>query len=207
VISDRNVRVAADTAAVRGGQARCSGLARLLLNLRLALLFLAAPLPPMFACVIPVAPDFQDPLAAVNAPPAFVSASPEFGMVVSGAPIFDFRTQVVDPNANDTLYARWVLDYPPLTAATFTHNDDPPYYPTGTGSVHFATPNYKLDCSSGFGTVTTPQRLAVYVADRPLQPNTAENSNRLDLTEPGGYVTSGSWTVVFQCPPLSTGTP
>ena len=202
LISDRNVRVAAASGAARRRPARRSPLARLLLNPRLALLSLAA-LHPMFACVIPVAPDFKDPLAAANAPPAIISATPDFGRVVSVAPSLTFRIQVVDPNVNDALWVRWVVDYPPFRPETNAYPLEH-YPPPATGVFHFESPSHLLDCSSGFGAVTTPQQFAVFVSDRQLLDNTAENNEHLDLTQPGGYVASGSWTVVFQCPPIGT---
>jgi hypothetical protein len=181
-----------------------SGLARLLLNPPLALVLLLLS-QPMFACVIPVAPDFQDPLAAANSPPAIVDENFLFYGVYSVPPSLTFRISIVDPNVNDTLYVLWVLDYPPFRSATTAYPDDPKL-PPGTGASHFEMASHTLDCSSGFGAVTTPQQFSVYVSDRPLQMNTAQNNGRLDLTAPGGYVTSGSWTVVFQCPPIATAT-
>ncbi|HVV16666.1 MAG TPA: hypothetical protein VHH90_05620 [Polyangia bacterium] len=174
-----------------------------MLNPASALLLLAL-IHPMFACVIPVAPDFQDPLAAANSPPAIIGSEPLFNSVVSIAPSLQFRISVIDPNVNDSLYARWVIDYPPFQPATFTIADQQ-FQPPATGAVHSETPTLPLKCSSGFGAVTTPQRLAVYVADRMFQDNSAANNNRLDITQPGGYVAFGSWTVVFQCPPISSG--
>jgi hypothetical protein len=183
---------------------RRSGLARLLLNPALALLSLAL-FQPMFACVIPVAPDFQDPLAAANSPPTIIGSEPLFASIVSIPPSPEFRVTVKDANANDLLYARWVLDYPPLQAATTTFPDEifqPPT--TGVFQFHTAVPTLSLNCSSGYGAVTTPQRLAVYVADRPFQDNSVGNNNRVDLVQSGGYVATGSWTVVFSCPPINS---
>ncbi|MES1207262.1 MAG: hypothetical protein ABUS79_15100 [Pseudomonadota bacterium] len=176
----------------------------MLLNQPSALLSLAL-FHSMFACVIPVAPEFKDPLAASNSPPAIISADPDFGRVVSVAPSLTFRISVVDLNVNDALYVRWVVDYPPFRPATSAYPVE--YFPhPATGVVHSESPSHTLDCSSGFGAVTTPQQFAVFVADRPLQLNSVENNEHLDLTETGGYVASGSWTVVFQCPPLTSGT-
>ncbi|HVT10011.1 MAG TPA: hypothetical protein VHO67_21265 [Polyangia bacterium] len=173
----------------------------MLLNPALALLLLALS-QPMFACVIPVAPDFQDPLAAVNAPPAILGGDPLFGSVVTITSSFTFRFSVTDPNVSDSLYVRWVLDYPPFQSTTFKI-DDSRYPPPATGTVHTENPSRTFDCSNGFATITTPQPLDVFVADRPLEQRTADNNNRLDIVETGGYVTRGNWTVLFQCPTAS----
>jgi len=156
----------------------------------------------MFACVIPVAPDFQDPLAAANVPPAILAADPQFGSVLTVTSSFTFRISVVDPNSSDWLYVRWVLDYPPFQPTT-SKIDDNPYPPPATGTVHTENPSHAFDCSNGFATITTPQRLEVFVADRALEQRTAENNNRLDIVESGGYVARGNWTVLFQCPTVS----
>ncbi len=157
----------------------------------------------MFACVIPVAPDFQDPLTAANSPPSIIDSNQTFGSVVFVAPSLTFTIQVVDPNVNDTLFVRWVVDYPPFQSSTA--NFDYSYPPPATGTEHAESPNLPIDCSNGFATLTTPQEFEVFVADRRfLQRSTATN-NRLDLVETGGYVARANWTLIFQCPPVASG--
>ncbi|MFL5305698.1 MAG: hypothetical protein ACJ8F1_10805 [Polyangia bacterium] len=180
---------------------RRSGLARLLLNQASALLLLAL-LHPMFACVIPVAPDFQDPLTAANSPPAIIDATPPLGSIVLVAPSSTFTIQTVDPNVNDTLYVRWVVDYPPYQSSTATF--DYKFRPPVTGTVHSDSSQQPIDCSQGFATVTTPQEFEVFVADRPFLPRSTATNNRLDLVETGGYVARGNWTLIFQCPAATT---
>jgi hypothetical protein len=103
----------------RGGRARGERrcvLARLLLQLlrhaqldRKLLPLLAALLMP--ACIIPVAPEFQDPAGVPNSPPFIIQeeTSPPFGAEVVDP---TFAITISDPNVGDDLHVRWLADYP-----------------------------------------------------------------------------------------------
>src|SRR5256885_16498538 len=81
---------------------------------RLALLFATSTT--MSACVIPVAPQFDDP--EQNFPPFVVTSDPGVGEIFTpGQDETGMATRVIvvtlgDQNLNDPLYLRWLLDYP-----------------------------------------------------------------------------------------------
>jgi len=66
------------------------------------------------ACIIPLGPDFQDPVAEPNDPPFFESASPDFGSIVTppATSPLTFAVTLTDPNVGDDLYIEWQADYP-----------------------------------------------------------------------------------------------
>ena len=69
-------------------------------------------------CVVPVEPHFQDPPQAPNYYPYLSNADPiaQTAVTVQPAPgMLVFNVQVGDQNLDDTLYVRWVSDYPPYT--------------------------------------------------------------------------------------------
>src|SRR5437660_9514569 len=80
----------------------------------LALFF--APLITIGACVIPVAPQFDDP--EQNFPPFVVTSDPGVGEIFTpGQDETGTATRVIvvtlgDHNLGDPLYLRWLLDYP-----------------------------------------------------------------------------------------------
>lgn len=180
-------------------------MARLLLKRWGARLLFAALLPSMYACIIPVAPDFQDPLAASNTPPYLQGCLPSVGAVVSilSNDKTTFKCTVTDPNVQDRLFIRWIFDYPPAPGATtsllFPEVED---LPPATGTSHTANPSFDLSCANISGllvNVSTPQHLMMAVADRDF----ISDQTVLDKTDPGVYPQEVPWTVVFQC----SGTP
>jgi hypothetical protein len=120
-LPDTNVRLARHGAAGSARVAPDSVLARLLLRLadhvskldrKLFLLFVVSPLS---ACVIPAGPEFQDPAGVPNAPPYVVAASPERGSTVTGNENeVTFSVTVGDVNLDDTIWVKWITEYPPF---------------------------------------------------------------------------------------------
>jgi hypothetical protein len=90
-VADTNVRPAWRSPAANARGTRRSGLARLLLkpsgrllrklDLTFLLLLAVAPTP---ACILPVGPDWQDPLAVPNSPPKILDPEPFWGDEVDG---------------------------------------------------------------------------------------------------------------------------
>src|SRR5215471_15875644 len=121
-MSEPTAPLASETAA----RVRFFGLAQLLLSCRVHLARVAFPLllvPPMSACILPVAPEFQDPPASENFGPVITDSSPALGSVVTkvgGAPLPPFRVTITDPNLGDNLHVRWLADYPPRSNNTRT---------------------------------------------------------------------------------------
>src|SRR5262245_28993773 len=87
-------------------------LARLLLHSarRVSLLFALSSF--MSACIIPVAPEFQDPPGAPNSPPQILNPNPTWGAEVAATPDqpAKFEITVTDVNTGDDLYLEWIVD-------------------------------------------------------------------------------------------------
>jgi hypothetical protein len=176
----------------------------LVLNPALALLSLAL-FQPMFACVIPVAPDFQDPLAAANVPPYLHDWMPARGPVFSvfgsatSLPTTNFTVQITDPNVDDTIYYRWVLNYPPSSGTTTIAFSAPDAQdgPPATGAVHNFTANFPMNCAVVQGQSISSgleQHFSLFVADREFV-----TSLKLDQVPRGTYLQEIDWTLIFQC--------
>lgn len=127
-------------------------------------------------CVLPVAPDFQNPSAAPNHNPYFSNTDPPNESIVtfpsgSGDP---FRVVVGDQNLGDTLYVRWVSDYPLFASNVSKVLSDGA---DGTGLAIVPTPKaptelrpeirFSARCES-FSPGMQQHRLVVIVADRPF---------------------------------------
>jgi len=143
----------------------------------------------MSACIIPVAPQFQDPPEDPQLPPAFVngSESPVFGTLVPVIPQ-DF-TVVVDNPAAVSLWWRAVLDYPE--------------HPTSQRQVMPQTPvagssfGFRLDCGVNPDASVGPQHeLTVIVADQQFDSGNAANPEAL---QKHGNVIARDWQVLMNC--------
>jgi hypothetical protein len=120
---DSNVRPARSRAAGGPAPTPFRRVARSLLSSRVVGVLLLAAASSMSACIIPVAPNFQDPPTQPTSVPALQAS---FGTPVPNTintiqdsssqispPIFSVA--VTDPDPNVTLFYRWVFDYPPHT--------------------------------------------------------------------------------------------
>ena len=159
----------------------------------------------MFACVIPVAPDFQDPLAAANIPPYLHDPTPPFNSTVSiisttsSVPHYTFTSQVTDPNVNDTLLVRWILNYPPSSGTTTVSFDSPSSGPPATGTSHNYETTFDMYCGRVSGIASgVPQHLSLVVSDRPWQ-MPGQLGDAVGTTP-----AQNDWTLIFQC---AEGTP
>ena len=151
---------------------------------------------------MPVSPDFQNPPAAPNYPPYFVSTEP-FAQTTVAAPQTmggqqRFTVTVVDPNPNDTLYVRWVSDYPPFTQSdTRLLVDDPngmaQRNPEGTEIPYVAT--QCKDFAPG-----TEHTLVVIVSDRKFRPyNQFTGDFRYNIVEGTATAIMTGWRII-NCP-------
>lgn len=160
---------------------------------RFTLLFVVAS---MSACIIPVAPEFQDPIASPNFSPVLVSASPDFGSLVAIVTAFEFTVTATDPNVGDDLYYRWFVDYPPRTSNTrrislgeVPHRAD--------GKQLTAIIQTSVDCTDGLAsTANSLHQLALFVADRPFVTSDTDVAD----VDPPGMVATQNWTFQINCP-------
>ncbi len=168
---------------------------------------------PLIACVLPVAPDFQDPLKAPNYYPYFQDTAPFQQRTFSpaGQPV-RVTVSVGDQNLGDTLYVRWVSDYPIYVQNSTKVLRDSidgrgmPYPPASTAETEIRPPfDYDVDCLN-FAPGEQQHRVVIIVSDRPfLMPTTFSGDLRYNLvgTRPDGfpitYPIMTGWNVV--CPP------
>jgi hypothetical protein len=154
----------------------------------------------MSACIIPVAPDFQDPQSRPDSPPKLTNFMPEFGLTTSvpasGAP---FSVSASDPDPGTTFYIRWVVDYPPYTATT---NPLPPVeLPAPAEGEPPLTIGQPIDCTYIRDPSTSTHSVELIVADVPLAaPDTTKANAFEQLTNPAGAIAYGRWPINITCP-------
>lgn len=165
-----------------------------LLSLRIPI---AALLLAQVACVVPVGPEWSDP--KLNSPPVLNSASPAVGSVLesgldAGFPL-SVTVALADQNTADTLYARWILDYPPWVdnQSRLALEVDQP----GVGSVTRPSISFAPNCvddqiAHGYST----HRLLLAVSDRPFLDSDATLP---DQVQDGNYRVEAAWQFVLDC--------
>lgn len=155
----------------------------------------------MSACIIPVAPDFQDPVAAQNFPPYAISVDPLAGSVITvpleGA---TFDVKMLDPNVGDTMYARWIADFPPVSAQTQKLQEDSSQ-PPASGHQNTKEFVYTLQCGTNIpiDVITSPQQLQLVVADGAF----LSDPTRPDAVATGVFRARFNWTFVMKCPAMT----
>lgn len=152
----------------------------------------------MSACVLPIAPEFQDPPASQNYPPYFVSTEPEIGSVVN-TPMF--RVSVLDPNLGDTLHFRWLADYPLFTGNTRVLIRDLESPPPTNGSLQFRESFVQPDCNLNTLAKLPSHRIMVIVSDREFLNPMKEGSTEVDFGRipSDGHKLVASWTLDMEC--------
>ena len=159
----------------------------------LVVLLPAAALP---GCVIPLAPDFQDPPAMPNFAPQLLAMSPDQGSVVNTS---DFGITVTDPNPGDSLHIRWYADFPPRQAATRDIAADFGLIPPrADGTVQITTLEATVDCkANNLVPGIAEHTITVVVSDRDFVASGAVTP--FD----GNHEVSANWSLLLQCPTLA----
>jgi len=148
-------------------------------------------------CVVPVGPKWSDP--ENNYPPTIASADPPIGTMLGlgidgGAP-FEVSVAVADQNTNDTLYFRWIIDYPPYSAGTI-----PLAYETtkpGGGPMVRTPVTYSPSCRNDrISPTSSSHRLMLAVSDRPFDQS---DESRPDAVTTGQLV-EAVWPFEMTCP-------
>jgi len=183
---DTDVRPARTGAAQDAGVSRDFRLARLLLQFAMKVLLLSAVTSSMPACIIPVAPDFQDPDGFPNAAPEIVSEMPKAGSMVSATPSMLplFVIRVIDVN-EDLLNIRWIVDGRPAFSQQ----------PQVRGSTDPAMVMQTIHCYDVDATVSL-HPVRVVVADRPF----VEGSSDPMAIESPGKPAHDDWWLTLECP-------
>jgi hypothetical protein len=153
----------------------------------------------MSACVLPIGPDFQDPLSSPNYAPYFVDTLPLAGSIVTAtSTVPQFRVTVQDPNGGDDLQVRWIADYPPFTDNTRVILTTPILHAASGVSQPqdaFVTPNCTIDSLAKIPS----HQLYVVVADRPFLDPVAGEPVDVEALPPDGRKDSRSWTLDLDC--------
>ncbi|HVV52218.1 MAG TPA: hypothetical protein VHO06_21290 [Polyangia bacterium] len=167
----------------------------------------------MSACIIPVAPEFQDPPDQPQSVPYIANSMPvEGASVVVGSQGADFNVQVTDSQAGVKLYDRWAIDYPPYSSITRTGGPVAQIAPPANGgSINSALPPFHLDCGiNPAPNSNSTHQLTLIVADSPIMDLVlADPNHALDtLADPvDGHVVHAFWTVVMPCQASSGASP
>jgi hypothetical protein len=156
----------------------------------------------MSACVLPIAPDFQDPLSSPNYSPFIISSSPPSGSIVTGMPTTTttFRVTVSDPNVGDDLHVRWLADYPPISDANtrllvsdliISHSAD--------GQPIVQDVSLDIGCRQQLSPQLMQHQVMVLIADREYEAVRLDQDNLTKLVDPAGFVVSASWILSVEC--------
>jgi hypothetical protein len=172
---------------------RFSRVARLVLSSALITL-----VPLMSACVLPVAPEFQDPPTTSNYAPYFQAPPiPDLGSEVTTP---SFEVLVTDPNIGDDLYARWIVDYPPYSDNTRSFTQPKVAHRTDglpLSQDFLFTPN----CVDNSLAKLARHQIMLVVADRDFSKQMPGSVQAVDLTRipVEGRKVIGTWTLDMEC--------
>jgi len=161
----------------------------------------------MSACIIPVAPNFQDPPSVPDSPPYVSSVMPTYGEVASFPATSTFQVVVTDLNLNATIFYRWVVDYPPFVAGVtwFNPDLDGTTRPRLDGTTIRETLTWDLTCKM-VNFVSGTHQVELIVADGPFRNSMGLSADvELDTTvDPMRHVVPIAWTVNMSCPAGTT---
>jgi hypothetical protein len=183
------------------GPTRPRGMARMLLRSAGICLISA-----MSACVLPIAPEFQDPPASPNFSPQILSASPDIGSIVtapSPTTIPTFIVTVTDPNFGDTLHVRWLADYPPSTANTRTLTRDQTFPPNSNGGAVNGSSMVIPNCNADNLARIPQHQIMMVVGDRMFDDSPPPQGMLPDLTKlqgTDGLKAIATWVLNLECP-------
>lgn len=150
-------------------------------------------------CVLPIAPDFEP---EKNEPPVEVNVSPAPGSIVLDMKA-RFEVVVKDPNSTDTLYARWLIDYPPYNdQITPKPVEASPHPGQNPGIENRYVIGFQPRCPEHMiSPALTRHRLMLVVTDRPFvdEDDDPPGSRHLDLTSADAYAIRFVWTFDMEC--------
>lgn len=149
-------------------------------------------------CVIPVAPEFENP--EVNYPPYVVYSDPAEGTVMAQQNV-EIRVRLGDPNLGDSLFIRWIFDYPKydeiLTRLVLVN----PLPTAEGGAIEREEISFTPSCIlHNIARGVSQHQLTLSVADREfVKPEQADPDYRLDTVATGGYRVRVSWRLDMEC--------
>ena len=154
----------------------------------------------MSSCVLPVAPDFQDPLASPNYEPRIIDSDPMVGKIVtatSPSAITTFTVTVTDPNPGDNLHIRALLDYPDVSNNTRTLIADQTIMHSLDGTLLKQDVSVNVSCDTGPPAQSVMQHaVTIIIADREFGPLIPQPTA---LKDPDGLFVIANWALNLSC--------
>jgi hypothetical protein len=149
------------------------------------------------ACVVPVAPQFEDPVGNVS--PFVASSTPPAGAVLPIS-LSTIDVTLGDPNLGDLLVARWFIDYPPYDSSV--SRAAPEVRLPTSGQVNREIIRFAPSCADEqipAGPIL--HRVTLSVADRPfLPPEQSPPDLPWDTVPAEGFVVRTTWLMYLSCP-------
>jgi hypothetical protein len=169
--------------------------------LRFHLLAVLPLLVALSGCVVPAGPEWKDPES--NFPPTISSATPPVGSIlglgVDGGALFTVEVVLADQNTQDSLYVRWIIDYPPYRDEITRMGLAQPPLPSEDQILRsriLFTPNCTDDqIAHGFSS----HRLLLAVSDRPFKFDSFNSTDLPDEVPSGNFRVEGSWQFELDC--------
>lgn len=148
------------------------------------------------ACILPVAPEFQDP--EPNLSPYVVNASPPIGYEVGEND--EISVVLADPNPQDELSLRWLFNYPPYSLATRLSQPEVLAPSIGGAEVRTKVVKVKPTCFRDLVAGPYPHRAMLIVSDRGFEdPPSTPTDLPFDLVQKDARVLRLTWTVKKVC--------
>jgi hypothetical protein len=169
----------------------------------------------MSACIIPVAPNFQDPPSPPDSPPFLSDLMPHPGSVSSVMDPINvgatFSGNVTDQTIGVTLHVRWALNFPPTPGAPPTQvlNDRPLSPPQDGQPIVDQSVEQTVKCNlltSSMPPSDGRYALELIVADSPLSNDPTLPADQLLDPNSNGSVVRADWTLIMNCPAISSPT-
>jgi hypothetical protein len=151
----------------------------------------------MSACVLPIGPDFQDPIASPNYAPVFIDSNPMFGTAATSTSqmLQSFNVRLTDPNVGDNLTVRWIVDFPPFSPNTRLQADEVFSHRLDGIPLDVEVPPFQPNCLQ---VADIPvHQIMVVVSDRGFV--TAQDPTDLTSVPAGGAEIFGNWTLTLDC--------
>jgi len=160
------------------------------------------------SCVVPLEPSFSDP--ASNYPPYIISANPVQTSVLSLAnepsSVSQIMVQVGDQNVDDSLYVRWLLDYPEASNGTESKIALEAILPP-TGQAERHPIRYTPSCTDDHLSEQPIHRISMVVADRPYAlPEALPQDKKWSTAKTPGFILESSWVLLTGCKNQQQGT-
>jgi hypothetical protein len=169
----------------------------------------------MSACIIPVAPNFQDPPSVPDAPPYLSnfqanSQATNVGEIVTipGAGQVTFSANVTDNDVGHPLRYLWTLDYPPFKNGVTKLLNQGDVTPPLDGQPIKMQLTQIVDCNFIGRPSEGAHQLELIVADRDFSkaPDLTADNVLDSIDDPTGFVVRASWTIVASCSAIASST-